>query len=209
MPVRPTQAYTTFKTQSELLLNFAVLVSYAVPSLRNEIQLIRSGQKPSLPSPDFFYKSNRSSTDDLLKSEARYEQRLAEYVLLSQFSFFESFVIDLVRQMIDFQGGSDFIARTAARSKRYMAPHVTKIAKLKRKLQDSEKSSWRDRYRKYGRLLADERYRFPGELLAAYGVRHLVSKLSKLKAHEIPDLLVDGLLMDLTKSEMKKYHEIR
>jgi len=111
--------------------------------------------------------------------------------------------------MIDFQGGSDFIARTAARSKRYMAPHVTKIAKLKRKLQDSEKSSWRDRYRKYGRLLADERYRFPGELLAAYGVRHLVSKLSKLKAHEIPDLLVDGLLMDLTKSEMKKYHEIR
>jgi len=87
MPVRPIQAYSRFKAQTEALLDFAVLVAYAVPALRSDIGQVKSGIKSALPRPDFFYKSNRSTPDDLLETEASYEERLASYLLLSGFSF--------------------------------------------------------------------------------------------------------------------------
>jgi hypothetical protein len=80
---------------------------------------------------------------------------------------------------------------------------------MKRKLQDAEKSKWRDSYRKYSRSLDNVGFRFPGELLAAYGVRSLILKMKKLKAFEIPDVLVEALLVDLSEAEINKYHEIR
>ena len=96
MAVTPTDAYARYKSQSDALLDFAVLVANAMPALRNEIQQVKSGTLPALPRPDFFHKSNRSTPDDLLKTEAKYEQYLASYVLLAHFSFFESFVEDLL-----------------------------------------------------------------------------------------------------------------
>src|SRR5450755_2758192 len=135
MSVRPTQAYTRFKDQSEALLDFAVLVAYAVPALRADIHGVTSGQKPSLPQPDFFYKSNRSTPADLLKTEAGYEHRLAAYLLLTHFSFFESFVFDIIKEMIDFHGGAEsFVKRSEKRTRQFISPHPPDIAKLKRKL---------------------------------------------------------------------------
>jgi len=131
MPVRPTQAYTRFKGQSEGLLDFAVFVAYAVPALRADIDSVKSGLKTALPKPDFFHKSNRSKADDLLKTEAIYEQRLASYLLLAQFSFFESFVFDIISEMIDFHGGAKlFVERNENRAKQFIAPHPPHIAKL-------------------------------------------------------------------------------
>ena len=67
MAIAPTEAYARYKSQSDALLNFAVLVSYAVPTLRGEIQQVAAGTLASLPKPDFFHKSNktRSSTRKL------------------------------------------------------------------------------------------------------------------------------------------------
>ena len=41
------------------------------------------------------------------------------------------------------------------------------------------------------------------------GVRSLILKMKKLKAFEIPDVLVEALLVDLSEAEINKYHEIR
>jgi hypothetical protein len=210
MPIRPLRAYSVFKDQSQALLNFAVLVSYAVPAFRIEIQRFKSGELSDIPRPDFFFKSNRSDVDDLLTTEAQYEQQLSSYLLITHFSFFESFVSDVISGMIDFHGGSDeFVSRNEARTRSFMAHSCDEVKKIKRKLQDFDKGSWRDRYRKYSRLLMQENYHFPGELFSAFGVRNLVSKLRKLKAHEIPALLKDAMLIELTSTEVAKYHKIR
>jgi len=90
-----------------------------------------------------------------------------------------------------------------------MAPHPANISGLKRKLQDSDKPSWQDRYRKYARLAAAEGYRFPGELLSAYGIRNLALKLKRLKAFEIPGILLEALHVDLSTADVQAYEEIR
>jgi hypothetical protein len=210
MVLRPTKAYARYKSQSDALLDFAVLVAHSMPALRSEIQLAKSGTHSALPRPDFFHKSNRSTPDDLLKTEARYEQYLASYVLLAHFSFFESFVEDLIKEMFEFHGGEEnFVARIENRVRRFVTRQTPEIVKMKRKLQDAEKPKWRDSYRKYSRDLDREGFRFPGELLAAYGVRSLILKMEKLKAFEIPDVLVNALQVDLSEAEIKKYHKIR
>jgi len=210
MTLTPTKSYARYKSQSDALLDFAVLVAHSMPALRNEIQLVKSGTHPALPPPDFFHKSNRSSPNDLLKTEAKYEQYLASYVLLAHFSFFEAFVEDLIEEMIRFHGGEkNFIARIENRLRRFATRQSPEVLKMKRKLQDAEKSKWRDSYRKYSRSLDNVGFRFPGELLAAYGVRSLILKMKKLKAFEIPDVLVEALLVDLSEAEINKYHEIR
>lgn len=210
MPVRPTESYTRFKGQSEALLDFAVLVAYAVPVLRTELGAVKCGTSTSLPRPDFFHKSSRSTADDLLQTEAMYEQRLAAYLLLTHFSFFESFVFDIITEMIEFQGGpANFVSRNERRAKQFIGPQPPHIAKLKRKLQDSEKASWQDRYRSYARKLADEGFRFPGELFGPYGLKSFMLKVKKMKAYEIPSVLVDALRVDLSAAEIEKYHKIR
>jgi hypothetical protein len=210
MAIRPTKAYARYKSQSDALLDFAVLVAHSVPALRSEIQLVKSATHPALPRPDFFQKSNRSTPDDLLKTEAKYEQYLASYVLLAHFSFFESFVEDLIKEMFAFHGGEKkFVDRIENRLKRFVTRQSPEIVNMKRKLQETEKAKWRDRYRKYSRDLDDEGFRFPGELLAAYGVRSLILKMKNLKAVHIPDVLVGAFQVDLSEAEVDKYHEIR
>ena len=54
MAIKPTQSYSRYKDQTEALMDFEVLVAYAVPALRAEIQNVQSGQKSSLVRPDFF-----------------------------------------------------------------------------------------------------------------------------------------------------------
>lgn len=210
MPAKTTKAYGRYKDQSEVLLKFAVLVSYAVPALRDEIHLVKSGKLTSLIPSDFFHKSDRSTPDDLLRIAAEYETHLAAYILLSHFSFFESFVDGLIAEILTFQGGAaEFVARIDSRLKRFLAPLSPDIAKMKRKLQDSENPGWRERYKKYSRLLDKEGFRFPGELLAAYGVRYLIQKHKNLKAYEIPEVLVEALRINLSETEIRKYHKVR
>jgi len=210
MPLTSTKAYARYKSQSDALLDFAVLVAHSMPALREEIHAVKSGTLASLPIPDFFHKSNRSTPADLLKTEAHYERYLASYVLLAHFSFFESFVENLAKEMIAFHGGEEkFVARIENRIKRLMTRQSPQVVTMKRKLQDTEKPKWRDRYRKYSRDLELEGFRFPGELLAAYGVRSVISKIKNLKAVHIPEVLVGAFRVDLSDAEIEKYDEIR
>jgi hypothetical protein len=205
-----TNAYAVYKQQSEQLLDFAVFVSYAVPLLRSEIARVKAGTVSSLPRPDFFFKSNRSTPDDLLKIEPDYESRLASYLLLSAFSFFEAFVSSIIEELIEFHGGADdFVARSDTRTQRFMAPHSAAISKLKKKVRGAEVGNLRDKYRKFSRLLAEEGYRFPGELLAPFGLRMLIAKLKGLKAFEIPTVLSGALQLKLSSAEIKIFTTIR
>jgi hypothetical protein len=205
-----TNAYAIYKKQSEQLLDFAVFVSYSVPLLRSEIAKIKTGAVTSLPRPDFFQKSNRSTPDDLLRIEPDYENRLAAYLLLSAFSFFEAFVTAIIEELILFHGGADdFVGRVQARTRRFMAPHPPEVTKLKKKLRGAEVPRLRDKYRVFSRLLAQEGYRFPAELLAPFGLKTLIAKAKRLKAFEIPAVLNDALQLKLSPVEIQTFEAIR
>jgi hypothetical protein len=210
MSVNITNAYARYRSQSNALLDFAVLVAHAVPALKTEIQAVKAGTLAHLPRPDFFHKSNRSTPDDLLKTEAHYERYLASYVLLAHFSFFESFVEDLIKELFVFHGGEgEFLARIESRVGSFLARQANEKTGAKRKLQDTDKPAWRPRYRKYSRELDDAGFRFPAELLAPYGVRSLVGKIKNLKAAHIPDLLINAFQLKLSQTEIDKFDQVR
>jgi hypothetical protein len=111
------RAYLTFRSQSQRLVKFSVLVSYSVPALRDEIAAAAARSQTWSRRPDFFFKSDRSTPAVLLRTEQTYEELLATYLLIAQFSFFEAYISDAIAELIDFQGGQEeFVDRTARRA---------------------------------------------------------------------------------------------
>lgn len=116
---------------------------------------------------------------------------------------------------LDLQGGSTaFVAMARKRATRHWKSSQPDVIEAKRKLQTQEKKGKADKYRKYGRILADKGFVFPPELLSAYGARQLTLKLetgarTSMRAHEIPDILSDALMLDVTKADRDTYKELR
>jgi hypothetical protein len=203
------KAYLKFKEQSEHLISFAVLVSYAVPELVNELKA--SSPRPgAIRRSDFYHQSNVCNPSELLQSASTYEQELASYVLLSSFSFFEAFVSGAIEEFIAFHGGADrFQKRVAKRlHERLTIDHKPLQAEIA-KLRTPEKGSNLDRYRTVSKDLSTKNFRFPGELLASHGIKSLVEDLKRLKAVHIPDLLQSAFAVPITANEVEKFHKIR
>jgi len=210
MPLSRLKSYLTFRSQSEELLGFAILVSYAVPALKDEATSLASTSQVLGRRPDFFHQSDRSTIDVLMRNAGKYEERLASYLLLTEFSFFEAFVVDSLSELIEFHGGEEvFLDRSIRRTKAHMRKLDRKLAKFKRDLQTTEKKNALAKYWTSSRQLAAAGYRFPGELFSPYGLKTLIAKLRRLKAHEIPSMLVDAFQVDLTPSDIERFHEVR
>jgi len=202
-------AYLKFKEQSENLVSFAVLVSYAVPELVNELRAT-TPRPGAIRRSDFYHKSNTCNPSELLQSASTYEQELAVYVLLSSFSFFEAFVSGAIEELITFHGGADRFQKRAAKRlhERLTIDHKPLQATIV-KLRTPEKGSNLDRYRTASQDLSSKKFRFPGELLASYGIKSMIEDLKKLKAVQIPELLQSAFAVPFTASEVEKFHKVR
>ena len=204
------KSYVTFRSQSQALIRFAVLVSYAVPALRDEIAAAAAGSQHWSRRVDFFHKSDRSNPATLLQTEKTYERLLSAYLLIAQYSFFEAYVSDSIQELIDFQGGEKvFVERAVRRNRKFLDPVEKKLVKDKRKLQTTEKANATSAYWTSARALSEKGFRFPGELFSSYGLKTLILKQKRLKAHEIPSILADALQMDLSAEEIEKLDDIR
>ena len=53
-----------------------------------------------------------------------------------------------------------------------------------------------------------KKFRFPGELLASYGIKSMIEDLDKVKAVKIPDLLQSAFAVPFTANEIEKFHKI-
>lgn len=202
-----TEAFATYRQNSQANLDFAVLVCHAAPLA---VAAMDSGMLP--PKPDHLQKKATSSA--LLKARAAtYEHELARTVLMSVFSYFEAYVRAVLLEIIKFHGGNgSFVALSERRARKFLQTPTASAAANRRKLQDREDPACADKYRKYSRLLQAEGFRFPTELLSPYGARHLVEKASEkngLRAWEIPDVLEHGLLFPVASSDRARFDAIR
>lgn len=197
---RRSQAYLNFRQQVDDLWNFAVMICYAVPSLSKTIKGTELNiPNYSLPKPDFF-KYDRSSFEVLKQLMKPYQKRLAIYLWISVFSFFEAYVMGLLEELIEFHGGKTQFAETAKiNAKDAMSKSTLPIKRLitlgrLHKPVDRRKIGL---YTKYSRKLNDISYRFPSELLSSFGVKMLIERVNDLKAKDIPLILKDGFNFDL------------
>ncbi len=131
-------------------------------------------------------------------------------MLLSLFSFFEAFVKDVVQEMFDFHGGAEKLLEIAEKRDRYFSslPQQSEVANAKSKLR-TNKVGKEQRYAKFGIILRDCGYRFPTDRMSSYGVRMLIERHKKLRAHDIPDLLEHGLSIPVSQSSKDKFYAIK
>jgi hypothetical protein len=207
MQYRKTKAHEQHKKQVQQLFDFAVTVCYAIPALQTHLAAVASGTT-SLVAPHYFAPQNTAAF--LAQNVAVFETRLSSHLYLSLFSFFESFVNEVVEEMLAFHGGAkEFIAIAQRREKaRVTTVHSQSIQNSVGKLR-SHKKGKEQKYAKFSALLESQGYRFPSERMSSYGVRMLVEQHKNLKAHAIPDLLEHGLLLPLAVSEKRQYDQIR
>jgi hypothetical protein len=145
-----------------------------------------------------------------MKFSVGYESKVASYLWISEFSFFEAFVSDVVQELFEFHGGLDsLVTRAENRQHRWTDKLPVKLEGSRQKLRDSVKPAWADRYRKYSAELASEGYRFPSDLFSAYGLKMLAKQLKRLKAHEIPDLVVSAFQVIVPESLVDQYNNFR
>lgn len=205
-----TKSYSRLKTQAEELFNFAVVVCYAVPSLKAQVSVIKKGLAgPNLPRPDYFT-GDKTPPEGVQQRAENYKHTLARYIVISSFSFFEAYIEDAIRELIDFHGGDEQFINTAEQSaKKFLSAMPASIEKHKRKLQEPIKPQKKLKYAKHSQELIDAGYRFPSELLSSYGVRAIIQKLESLKSADIPDLMMQGFHLNLDQKTIDRFHEIR
>jgi hypothetical protein len=213
--VAHSKAYETFTHSMEQQLDFVVLVSYAVPVLKRNIAADDQGG-PSIPinPPDYFVQ-RRLSKPQLGEFMKSYEHELARTLILASFAYFEAYVKAIIKEFIDFQGGpKQFLDTALRRSTRSMRGIGGNLLEAKRKVQEPEKPGKHAKYAKYAAELAQAGFRFPSEILAVYGVRKLLEKVSKdrrleLKAGEIPTILIDAFQMDSFQRHVADFESAR
>ena len=196
-----TKAFAVYRELSQAHIDFAVLVCYAVPLLKAEI----AGPKPLAHPPDHF-KQKHNAKAYLTVHAARYQDELARSLHISIFSYFESYVRELLKEISGFHGGDDQIKSLAhKRSSKFLAALPPAVKASKRKLQEPAKNNEKPKYEKHSKLLENAGFRFPTELFAHYGITNLLVKASNdrngMRAWEIPNVLADGLLFPISKPE--------
>jgi hypothetical protein len=210
-----TDSYETFKRSMQQQLDFVVLVCYAVPVLKRAIAATgETTQSIPLDPPDHFAARNLF-TPQLVQFSKEYEHELARALVLTSFSYFEAYIKAVVREMLAFHGGPDaFLKLAVKRSRRSLTPLPHPLNKAKRKLQEPHNAGKTAKYQVYSTQLAASGFRFPTELVTAYGVERLIEKVGKdkrleMKAHEIPSLLVNAFQMDSFAKHAKEFDETR
>lgn len=212
-----TNAFINWQKNTQEIFDFSVLVHYAIPVLKQKIKLIESGEAKELCRPDYYrsHKQNYYSSANLMNSlKARisgYKSHVSDYLLLSLFSYFEAFIVDAIKEFLDFHGGISNFQSFAIRKSKYSMDFLCEektIRKYKNNLKPTDAKNIPDR-KHASRELKKTLYRFPSDHFAAYGIFMLGKKIDDLKSKDIPEILINVLLIDLTEKEVRNYHSIR
>jgi hypothetical protein len=204
-----TEAFIRLRNETQAVLDFSVLISNSVPTLKMVIKNVEKRvEGAKLANADYF--TGEQNVAQIKSHAAEYKKNLSKYILLSNFSYFEVYVIDSINEMLTFHGGAEnLISEARKRCIKHINPTDTDIINNRSKLQDSYKGKNIEKYKKYTKLLIEKNFKFPSELLSAYGVQKLKENLKNLKSVGIPDILVDGLHFPMTDKEINDFHKIR
>ena len=204
-----TEAFVAYRTLSQEHLNFVVLVCHAVPALRADLSL----PSTTLSSPPDHFKASRNPKTEVANHVSAYQEEIARSTLITIFSYFEAYIKDALKEIVDFHGGKkDFTKLSLKRTTKFISALDADMRRYKRKLQDKPARSKVEKYRKYGTLLEGKGFKFPTELFAHFGVCQLLPKLDEkkgMRAWEIPTILEDCLLFPITPTERDDFEAIR
>lgn len=148
-------------------------------------------------------KQSEAYITNLLECSKGYQTKLATYLYFSLFSYFESFIIEISKEVIEslkYENSKKYITK-------YSESLENKNARIKlSKPFDSRKL---DRYKKFSGVLRDEGYKSPKDILFSSLIMILASRIEHLKATDIPNFLENTFHLELSPIEKQFYHSVR
>lgn len=199
-----TNAFNTLQGQVQSTFDFAVVVCHAVPALKLQMKLLDDGKISKLPEPDYFEANNPTSK---LREQANgYKDKLATYLFLSSFSFFESYVGCVLKEV--FQFNLAILSEVEIKSR--LGANTNTSAK--KALNGGYDQRHLQRYTKYSKELIDNGYILPNKLITSIALESLNKTVNELKANQIPDFLANYLRLDITedtKNTFGTYRQLR
>ena len=199
-------SFVTLRDKSQEFLDFVKLSCTAIPTLAANIS---AGNLTGLTRDHF---GGTPPTKEILEYIGRYQDTLSRMSVITLFSYFEAYVLSLLREIVQFHGGAEKFQATAdRRAKHYMSSGSSDTDEFKGKLQEPFKPNNSEKYRKNSKILVSKGYRFPSELLASFGVNNLIKKAlsGRTKAFEIPELLADALCFPMPENDSSRINQVR
>lgn len=213
-----TKSFEKWKQQTQETFEFSVLVCNAVPTLKRNIVLYEKAKISDLTVPEYYGWTGELTVEEKLRRKDQlkkytygYKEKLSKYILISNFSFFESYVQNVLKEMIDYHGGRDnFIESAQKRSEAQFDNLTNEMENSRKKLRFKNLVGGHvSQYAKASKDLAALNYKFPTDLLSGYGAKMLLQKINNNAAKDIPKLMQDGFCLNLDGTLVLEFHNAR
>jgi hypothetical protein len=202
-----TQAFKRLKDSVQDIFNFAIVVCHAVPSLKKHL-----GQGPLDFTADYFVK-RPIPLEHVKKSVTDYKEILSRHIFIGSFSFFESYFVDVLQEIVDFHGKDEILKKhDIVHNKKFeVLKAPSEIVKAQRNLRDFRSAKDKDRYVRAWEILERAKFVFPSSVLARHGLKELIKTIEggEIKAREIPGLTESVLQLRLEDKEKDEFHCFR
>jgi hypothetical protein len=203
-----TKAFKRLKDEAQNVFNFAIVVCYAVPSLKFALKdLAADAELPFLPD---HFDARPIAREKVLAHAREYKEVLSRYIFLSAFSYFEAYFVDLLAEILAFHGGEDLLKKYELA--RNVSLTNSETNKAKKKLSDYRSAKNADAYTSAAKHLRAHAFVFPTAALARHGLKELLQLISSdyIRAANIPDLVESVLQLTLdAKTEKERFHGYR
>ncbi|QHI36464.1 hypothetical protein IMCC3317_18270 [Kordia antarctica] len=208
MNIRRSNAFLILKEHSQSTLNFSVLVCTAVPQLEYAFQQNDTDSSTHLVENSEFRNSTIPYSTEKENLD-KYKTVLGANILLSNFSFFESYFFSLIDEIIEFHGGKEeylaFIETKVAQNGNLELEDKKNLHRLRKEYVKKDK----DRYIKFTNIIKDKPIVWPSQKLALYGLKQMIKNKNRWKSADIPNLITDLLTYNLSTEHKDKFHSYR
>jgi len=204
-----TKAYLRFREQGRELLDYAVLLAYALPALEEQITPLKGRVKGAIREPFFFQRPNLTA-EDLKARLTKASDAFGREIIISTFSYFDAYFTDMLREVIAFHGGGLALVARSKKSLRESSA-LARAAAVNdwKKLVEYQKDDLLAKYQKHARPLRELGYPFPSARMSALGWMHLAASLKRLKSVDFPHILQDALMFPMSVADVTTFDGLR
>lgn len=206
--MKRSNSFINLRSKSQAILDFSVLVCTAVPQLKHAFDEHDNDPSTFLATNSNFRESNEPYSTEK-RTMTAYKKIQGANLLISNFSFFESYFFALIDEMVEFHGGElEYLAfiRRKLNKEPILSEQDARLLNRLRKPHDSRKA---DRFRSATSSLSDKKIIWPSEKLAFYGLSQIFENKKRWKSAQIPTLSDSLLMMSFTQDEHDRFHTLR
>ncbi len=199
--IRRTSSYEVLKSQVQSTFDFAVVICYSVPTLKVQMKLLDEGKINKLPSPDYFKSAN--TTIELREKANGYKDKLATYLFLSSFAFFENYITSVISEV--------FNLNVTIPTKEFLRNSLdnNSATKAKKALRTNFDHRHTQRYDKFSQELRNNNFIESNKLISIIAVENLLKVVTDLKANQIPEFLTNTIKMEISQSDKNSFGTYR